>query len=94
MNPNPPAGYRVRVAGHLGEQWTAALGDWSLEHAVDGTTPLTAARADQAQVHGLLAVLRDLNATLVSVEPISAPDARTAFPNDPQPRSEASRSKP
>ena len=74
MNPNPPAGYRVRVAGHLGEQWTAALGDWSLEHAADGTTTLTA-RADQAQLHGLLTVLRDLNATLVSVAPLGRLDA-------------------
>ena len=76
MNPNPPGGYRVRVAGHLGDQWTAALDGWSLEHDGDGTTTLTAVSADQAQLHGLLTVLRDLNATLVSVVPLAGLDAQ------------------
>lgn len=69
MSPTPPSGYRVRVDGHLGDQWTAALGGWTVQLHPDGTTVLTAADADQAQLHGLLATLRDLNATLLSVAP-------------------------
>ncbi|MPZ92907.1 MAG: hypothetical protein GEU68_15020 [Actinobacteria bacterium] len=68
-----PAGYEIRVDGHLGEHWSAWFGGLALTHESDGTTTLRGA-VDQAGLHGLLGKLRDLGVTLISVEAIDAPD--------------------
>lgn len=39
-----------------------------LTHDSDGTTSLSSAVSDQAQLHGLLIKVRDLGVTLISVE--------------------------
>jgi GTPase len=70
-----PATYRLRVAGHLDHHWSSWFGDLTLTHAHDGTTSLTGAVADQAQLHGLLGKIRDLGLTLLSVEVVDPPDA-------------------
>jgi len=62
-----PAGYRLRVAGHLDDHWSHWFGDLTLTHDGDGTTTLTGVVADQAELHGLLAKIRDLGVTLISV---------------------------
>ena len=59
--------YEFRVGGHLDVHWTAALGVQELEHLPDGTSTLTAALADQAQLHGVLGRLRDIGAPLISI---------------------------
>jgi hypothetical protein len=70
---SPPAGphaathYEIRVEGHLGEHWSAWFGGLTLIHEEDGTTTLRGAVTDQAQLHGLLAKVRDLGAPLLSV---------------------------
>jgi len=63
-----PCGYQVRVDGHLDQHWSAWFGDLALAHQEDGTTSLTGAVADQAELHGLLTKVRDLGLTLISVE--------------------------
>jgi hypothetical protein len=71
-----PACYKLRVAGHLDDHWSPWFGDLTLTHESDGTTSLTGVVADQAQLHGLLAKIRDLGVTLMSVEaidPVSPP---------------------
>jgi hypothetical protein len=65
-----PAQYRIRVAGHLDQHWSPWLGDLSVNHHGDGTTSLVGVVADQAQLHGLLAKVRDLGVTLLSVQAI------------------------
>lgn len=62
-----PAGYRLRVDGHLDHHWSSWFGDLTLTHEDDGTTSLTGAVADQAELHGLLTKIRDLGVTLISV---------------------------
>ena len=62
-----PSGYRLRVAGHLDQHWSSWFGDLTLTHEDDGTTCLTGAVTDQAQLHGLLTKIRDLGVTLISV---------------------------
>ena len=69
----PPARYRLRVAGHLGQHWSPCFGDLTLTHDDDGTTSLTGVVADQAELHGLLTKIRDLGVTLVSVETVDPP---------------------
>jgi len=56
------------VDGHLGDHWSAWLAGLTLTHEDDGTTTLTGQIADQAQLHGLLARIRDLGVTLLAVQ--------------------------
>lgn len=69
-------GYELRIDGHLDEHWAAWFGGMTLAHEPDGTTTLRGAVADQAELHGLLAKVRDLGAPLISVTPTTAPDGR------------------
>jgi hypothetical protein len=68
-----PAGYVLRVAGHLDPHWSPWFGGLTLTHDDDGTTTLTGAVTDQAELHGILTRIRDLGATLISVAPIDPP---------------------
>ncbi len=65
--PNPATGYEIRVAGHLDDRWSARLYGLRLRHEPDGTTVIEAPAGDQAALHGVLAVVRDLGLPLVSV---------------------------
>ena len=59
--------YQVRVLGHLDEHWSDWFGDLDIDRHEDGTSTLTGPVADQAQLHGILASLRDMGITLISV---------------------------
>jgi hypothetical protein len=71
-----PAGYQLRVDGHLDDHWSAWFDDLTLTHESDGTTSLSGVVSDQAELHGLLMKVRDLGVTLISVEVIDPPDKR------------------
>jgi hypothetical protein len=71
--PYDPVHYEIRIEGHLDEYWSAWFGGWALIREGDGTTTLRGAVADQAELHGLLAKVRDLGTTLISVQTIDAP---------------------
>ena len=60
--------YEIRVGGHLDDHWSTWLDGLTITREADGTTTLRAAVTDQAQLHGLLAKVRDLGATLISLE--------------------------
>ena len=76
------SGYRLRVNGHLDQHWSSWFGDLTLTHEEDGTSCLTGAVADQAQLHGLLTKIRDLGVTLISVEVVDlATTERAARPS-------------
>ena len=63
--------YAIRVQGHLDDHWSPRLADLALTRNEDGTTTLTGVLADQAQLHGVLARLRDINAVLLDVHATS-----------------------
>ena len=65
MNDN--TAYTIRIQGHLDPLWSPWLADLTLLHNEDGTTTLTGVLADQAQLHGVLASLRDINAVLIDL---------------------------
>ncbi|MCW2802684.1 MAG: hypothetical protein QOF52_1082 [Propionibacteriaceae bacterium] len=65
-----PAGYQLRVDGHLDRSWSSWFDDLTLTHEEDGTTTLTGSISDQAELHGLLAKIRDLGVTLISVQAV------------------------
>ena len=60
--------YELRLAGHLDARWSAWLAGWSVTQEPDGTTCLRGEVDDQAALHGVLGQVRDLGATLISVE--------------------------
>ena len=64
-----PAGYVLRVSGHLDSHWSAWFAGLELAHDPDGTTTLTGTVADQAELHGILTRIRDLGVTLISLTP-------------------------
>ena len=69
--PHAPARYELRVQGHLDQHWSAWFGGLAITHEDDGTTTLRGLVTDQAALHGLLAKVRDLGVTLISVRPLT-----------------------
>ena len=80
MNTTPTT-YAIRVDGHLDEHWSAWLGELELTRDDEGTTTVTVSNADQAQLHGVLAGLRDIGAVITDLRAIgaSAPSCRPAL---------------
>ena len=64
------AGYLLRVAGRLDARWADWFDGFTVRGEADGTTTLSGAVADQAQLHRILAKTRDLGLVLISVEAI------------------------
>ena len=64
---------RVRVQGELPATWSGVFSDLAVTAEPDGTTLISGELADQAAVHGLLAAIRDLGLSLISVETIGTP---------------------
>lgn len=65
-----PGTYAIRVQGRLDARWAGLLDGCTLRHDRDGTTVLTREVLDQAALHGVLQVLRDLGLPLLSVTPV------------------------
>ena len=72
MNPAART-YAIRLDGHLDDHWSAWLGALDLTRHDDGTTTVTVPVADQAQLHGVLAGLRDIGAVLTELRTTGAP---------------------
>ena len=62
-----PTTYAIRVHGHLDDHWSAWLGNPDMTRHEDGTTTITISIADQAQLHGVLAGLRDIGAVITEL---------------------------
>jgi hypothetical protein len=69
--------YAIRVQGHLDARWAGWFEGSALARQSDGTTVITSA-VDQAGLHGLLQLLRDLGLPLLSLTPIDPPAAAVA----------------
>jgi hypothetical protein len=76
-----PSRYQLLVDGHLDQHWSSWFADFTVTPEDDGTTRLTGAVADQAELHGLLARIRDLGLTLLSVEVLDLRTSRAARPS-------------
>jgi len=59
--------YEIKVKGHLGEHWSEWLGDLSITRDTQGNSLLVGFVPDQAALHGILAQIRDLGLTLISL---------------------------
>ena len=82
----PPGRYELRVAGHLDDHWATCFPGFTLSHRDDGTTTLTGRVADQAELHGHLARVRDLAAPLISVTALDDHHAARTPTADPTPQ--------
>jgi RimJ/RimL family protein N-acetyltransferase len=65
--------YAIRILGHLDDHWSGWLGDLDLVRDRDDSTTLTVKTADQAQLHGVLAGLRDIGAVITELRRIDVP---------------------
>ena len=72
--PHAPCHYELRLDGHLDEHWFTWFDGLTLVRENDGTTTLHGVVVDQAELHGLLAKVRDIGATLISITSAEAPD--------------------
>lgn len=61
------ANYTIRIAGHLGAEWTEWFDGMTITPTADGDTVLSGAVADQVALHGLLRRVRDLGLTLLAL---------------------------
>jgi hypothetical protein len=59
--------YALQVEGHLDHHWTDWFGGLTITHGADGTSTLVGPVADQAELHGVLAKVRDLGLSLIAV---------------------------
>lgn len=69
-HPRAATSYQIRIAGRLGDRWSAWFDGFDLVADVDGTTVLRGSVVDQAALHGVLQKLRDLGIPLISLTPL------------------------
>lgn len=73
-----PGLYEIRIVGHLDSRWADWFDGLSFTHESDGTTILCGPVIDQAALHGLLRMVRDLGLPLVSVTRVEPERAEVA----------------
>ena len=81
--------YAVRVQGRLDGRWASRFDGCTLRDDDDGTTVITGTVPDQAALHGVLQVLRDLGLPLLSVTPVDAAAPQQVPPSAPPSRAAA-----
>jgi hypothetical protein len=71
--PSQPSHYAIRIKGFLDPHWEWLEG-LTVTHIDPGETLISGPIIDQAALHGLIARIRDLNLTLLSVNQIDPND--------------------
>ena len=59
--------YEIRVKGHLGGRWSERFDGLQITNLENGEALLSGEVMDQAELHGVLAKVRDLGLPLVAV---------------------------
>jgi hypothetical protein len=62
--------YTLRIRGTLSPDWADWFEGMDIRQEAEGQTVLEGPVLDQAALHGLLERIRDLNLTLISVNPV------------------------
>ena len=65
--------YQIRIKDHLDESWISWFSPLVVVNEANGEAILTGAIRDQAELHGLLDKVFDLNFTLLAVNLIKYP---------------------
>ena len=69
MDPEPGY-YEICIKEPISDRWLEWFGEFNITQTTSGEILLTGPIADQSALHGLLAKIRDLNLTLISVNRI------------------------
>lgn len=80
---NQPAHYAIHVKEHIPARWSTWFEGLTIANLEADGAILSGPVADQSALHGLLAKVRDLNLTLISVARIEDPKTRKE-PGDEQ----------
>ena len=75
-----PARYRIVVQGLLGPEWAAFLGGLTLSWREPDQTLLVGPVMDQAALHGILNIIRDLGLPLLEVLHLGSEESEEADP--------------
>ena len=59
---------KITIQGHLDKKWKNSFEGMKISYE-GGNTILTGNLIDEAHMHGILNIIRDLNLTLISVNP-------------------------
>lgn len=65
-----PGRYEIRIKEPIADKWLPWFDEFTVTRAESGETLLAGSIPDQSALHGLLAKIRDLNLTLISVNQI------------------------
>ena len=68
INWNMKGNIRIVIQGHLDKHWKNSFESMKISYT-DGNTILSGNIKDEAHLHGILNIIRDLNLNLVSVNP-------------------------
>jgi hypothetical protein len=77
MAPSTRFEVRLRVRGQPGPTWAEVFDDLVLTAGTDGITVIGGEVVDQAALHGLVAAIRDLGLSLVSIEAVAIDGSQT-----------------
>ena len=75
---------RICVRGELGAEWFAISDGLRVEPGAGGTTVISGDLRDQSAFHGLLAAIRDLGLSLISIETAASPEVHARSGSDVQ----------
>lgn len=76
-----PERYEIRLEGHLDARWAARFDGLCFIHEPGGTTVIHGQVVDQAALHGLLRMVRDLGLPLISVVRLGPDQPEASTPN-------------
>ena len=70
-----PAQYKIKVKGHLDENWVDWFKDMTFSYDKDQTV-LAGEVKDQSALHGILNRIRDMNLVLISVKRVERKETK------------------
>ena len=74
--------YEIRVKGHLDERWSEWFDGMTITNKETGEAILFGPIVDQAELHGVLAKVRDLNLPLLAVNYVEHQQAGSRAPDE------------
>ena len=76
--------YDIRVVGHLDTRWSEWFDGLTITNLKSGVAVLSGDIVDQAELHGILTRIRNLNLSLLSVTHVKSESVGTVSTPEPQ----------
>ena len=73
--------YHIKIKGFLDDKWADWFDGFTITHPGESETLLIGPVRDQSALHGMLAKIRDLGLTLLTVEQIDVEDEKQSPQN-------------